>query len=93
MVFWYNIIAKTGELSCFGYLAYCNARNRYLREKQVELGKRQGTDKQTKNSIDDICAYHSGVRGSVVNSRISSFIHTDDLERSRAEYLKNLSDE
>lgn len=52
-----------------------------VRGKPVELGKRQEAGKQNKNSVDDIYIYYHSFRRNNVDGRISSYLHSDRLNK------------
>ena len=52
-----------------------------VRRKPVELGKRQEAGKQNKNSVDDIYIYYHSFRRNNVDCRISSYLHSDRLDK------------
>ena len=52
-----------------------------VRGKPVELGKRQEARKQNKNSVDDIYIYYHSFRRNNVDGRISSYLHSDRLDK------------
>ena len=43
------------------------------------MGKRQGTNEQIENSIDDIFIYHFGVRRGLVDCRIPPFAYAGSV--------------